>query len=82
MARPSTGRRNEIKIYVDDETYDALLLTMESSSYSSLSEAAAVELKARLLGSIWMVRKLVERSRRLPSVTVPAFADPQEKGMS
>lgn len=72
MARPSTGRRNEIKMYVDDETYDALLLTVESSSYSSISEAAAVELKARLLGSIWMVRKLVERSRRLPAVTVPA----------
>ena len=40
MARPSTGRRNEIKMYVDDETYDALLLTVESSSYSSISEAA------------------------------------------
>lgn len=83
MARPSTGRRNEIKMYVDDETYDALLLTVESSSYSSISEAAAVELKARLLGSIWTVRKLVERSSRLASVTGPALVkQQQQKGIS
>lgn len=71
MARPSSGRRNEIKMYVDDETYEALLLTVDASSYSSVSEAAAVELKARLLGSIWMVRKLIERNRPLPAVTGP-----------
>lgn len=71
MARPSSGRRNEVKMYVDDETYEALLLTVDVSSYSSVSEAAAVELKARLLGSIWMVRKLIERNRPLPAVTRP-----------
>lgn len=70
MAR-NAARPNEVKLYVDNDTYEALTLIKEFSGFASMSEAAASELKARVLGSTWMIRKMLERSGPLLAVTGP-----------
>lgn len=77
MARSSSGRCNEIKVYVDDDTFEALTLIKDSFSFSSMSEAAASELKARLLGSSHTIRKIIERSSPLPTGQGPVSAIPR-----
>ena len=72
MPKPAAAaRRNLLKLWVDDATYEALELIQDSKGFPSLSEAGAAELKERVLGSTWMIRELIERRSPLPACTGP-----------